>query len=263
VDDDQSSGKDLLIVGFWSDWGYLNDVLANAMLVQTAESVTVIDPEPSAQLRAKAPVLWDKLTAAGGPFLHVQASGDDALKELRTEFSRVWARKFFQLGEPFVRDACVSGRNTRGGGGVFDPATVAPDAWTCDDLYDLRRDAEGRPYDRAAEAKTPAPEAASAAYAHFLLTQAGATRTGSIYTHNGARIRVVHGAGQTLETVRERFKEPPALAAADVIICAGAQSVGIPATVIATGLGASVVRPASGGGSRWLTLDEARTELQV
>ena len=244
-------GKDLLIVGFWSDWGYLNNVLANAMLVQTANSITVIDPEPSVQLQAKAPVLWDKLTAAGGPFLHVQASGDDALKELRTEFSRVWARKFFQLGEPFVRAA----------GGVFDPARVGLDAWTCDDLYDLRRDAEGRPYDRAAEAKTPAPEAASAAYAHLLLTQAGATRTGSIHTHNGAKIRVVHGAGQTLET--ERFKEPPVLAAADVVICAGAQSVGTPATVIATGLGASVVRPASGGGSRWLTLDEARTELQI
>jgi hypothetical protein len=67
------------------------------MLVQTANSVNVIDPTPSAQLQAKAPVLGSKLTATGGPFVHVQASGDDALKELRTEFSRVWARKFFQL----------------------------------------------------------------------------------------------------------------------------------------------------------------------
>src|SRR5262249_41879104 len=94
-------GKDLLIVGFWSEWGYLNDILANAMLVQAASSVTVIDRGPSTQLQAKAPILWDKLTAAGGPFTHVQASSDDALNELRTEFSRVWARKFFRLSEPF------------------------------------------------------------------------------------------------------------------------------------------------------------------
>jgi hypothetical protein len=226
-------GKDILIVGFWTDWGYLNDVLANAMLVQNANSVTVIDPATSAELQAKAPILWNKLTSAAGPFLHVHASGTEALEELRTEFSKVWARKFFQLGAPFVQAA----------GGVYDPAAVAPDTWTCDDLYDLRRDAEGRP--------------------HILLTQVGAVRTGSIYTHNGATIRVVHGAGQTIEIVRERFKEPPSIAAVDVVICAGAQSVGTPATVIATGLGASVVRPAPGGGSRWLTLEKARAELHL
>src|SRR5262249_9662745 len=55
-------GKDLLVIGFWTDWGYLNNVLANALQIQNANSVTVIDPQSDAQLQDKAPVLWDRLT---------------------------------------------------------------------------------------------------------------------------------------------------------------------------------------------------------
>jgi hypothetical protein len=244
-------GKDLLVVGFWTDWGYLNDVLANALHIQNANSVTVIDPQPDALLQQKAPILWDRLTNVGGPFTHIQASGAEALDELRAEFSKVWARRFFQLAVPFVAPP----------GAAAGPAVCTPDEWTGDELYDLRRDAEGAPYNRAAERKQPPPEAGPAAHAHVLLTLAGATRNGSIYTLNGATVRIVHGAGQTLESVRERYKEPPSLAPADVIICAGAQAIGIPATVIATGAGASIVKPAPGGCSRWLTLEEARAEL--
>jgi hypothetical protein len=37
-------GKHLVVVGFWTDWGYLNDVLADAFNVANAFSVTVVDP---------------------------------------------------------------------------------------------------------------------------------------------------------------------------------------------------------------------------
>jgi hypothetical protein len=246
-------GKDLLVVGFWTDWGYLNDVLANALHIQNANSVTVIDPQSDDQLQQKAPILWDRLTNAGGPFTHIQASGADALDELRTEFSKVWARRFFQLAAPFMPSP----------GAPPAPVACTPVNWTGDELYDLRRDAEGTPYNRAAERKQPPQEAGPAAHGHVLLTRAGAARSGSIYTYNGVTIRIVHGAGQTVESVRERYKEPPSIPAPDIIICAGAQAVGTPATVIATGVGASVVRPAPGGASRWLTLEEAQAELQL
>jgi hypothetical protein len=42
-----SPGKDLLIVGFWTDWGYLNDVLAEALNAIPFGSVTVVDPDTS------------------------------------------------------------------------------------------------------------------------------------------------------------------------------------------------------------------------
>jgi hypothetical protein len=243
--------KDLLVVGFWTDWGYLNDALANAIAAQGFSSVTVIDPAQTADLQRKAPTLWNKLSGGTGSFLHIQASGADALAELRTEFSKVWARQFFLLGAPFVVAA----------GGVYNPAAVDPANWSCDELYHLRQDAEGRPYDRAAERIAPAPEAASAAYAHVLLSEAGAIRAGSFYQHQGRSIRVVHGGGQSLEAVRERYNEPPSIVPAEIVVCAGADPLGTPAAVISTGQGASIVRPARGGGSRWLTLPQARAEL--
>ena len=89
--------KDLLIVGLWTDWGYLNDVLANAIAVQGFNSVTVVDPATTADLQQKAPALWNKLSGGTVSFTPIQASGADALEELRTEFSKVWAKKFFQL----------------------------------------------------------------------------------------------------------------------------------------------------------------------
>jgi hypothetical protein len=245
--------KDLLIVGFWTDWGYLNDVLANAITVQDFGSVTVVDPATTADLQAKAPALWNKLAASGAPFLHIRASGAEALEELRTEFSKVWARKFFQLGAPFIKRE----------GGVYDPAVVTPAAWACEELYDLRRDAEGVPYNRAAERKEPPVESASAAFAHILLNQAGATRTGSFYEHEGKTIRIVHGGGQALEAVRERYNEPPTIVPAGIVICAGGHALGTPGVVISAGEGASIVRPKRGGGSRWLTLEEARAELEI
>ncbi|HEX4409968.1 MAG TPA: SIR2 family protein [Xanthobacteraceae bacterium] len=246
-------GKDLLIVGFWTDWGYLNDVLANAFAVQNAASVTVVDISTTAELQTKAPTLWQKLMNAGGPFEHVEASATDALAELRTEFSKVWARKFFQLAEPFVQVA----------GGIYDPMALSPALWTCEELYDLRRDAEGMPYDHAARGREPPAEAATAAYMHWLLTAAGATRDRGMYVKDGQRVRVVHGAGKALESVRQTYNEPPALANPDIVVCVGAQVIGTPGSVIASGTGASIVRPAPGGGARWLTFEEGRAELNV
>jgi hypothetical protein len=55
-------GKDLLVAGFWTDWGYLNSALADAMNTQAFGSVTVIDPQDNVTLQGKAPSLWARLT---------------------------------------------------------------------------------------------------------------------------------------------------------------------------------------------------------
>jgi hypothetical protein len=126
--------KHLVVVGFWTDWGYLNDVLAEAFTIGNASSVTVIDPSPMIDLKAKAPKLWAKLNDLSRIFEHVQASGADVLDELRTAYSRTWARKFYALGTNLMQTA---------GGAV---ALVAPfDTLVGENLYNLRRDAEGIP----------------------------------------------------------------------------------------------------------------------
>lgn len=246
------ANKDLLVVGFWTDWGYLNDVLANVIPAGTNPSITVIDPASSAELQAKAPMLWGKLTGASTNFRHVQASGADALEELRIEFSKVWSRKFFQLGKPLIEQT----------GGSY-PSAMDSYSWNRDDLYNLRRDAQGVPYNRAATDKAPRPEAAQAAFVHILMHHAHAARHGAHYEIGGQTVRIVHGGGQALANVQGRYKEPPVLTPADIVICAGATDLGVPGSVIPSGRGSSIIRAAPGGGSRWLTLDQARAELGI
>jgi hypothetical protein len=240
--------KDLLVVGFWTDWGYLNDVVADALNAGAFNSVTVIDPADSAALEAKAPTLWARLTGGTANFQHLRASGADALAELRTGFSKVWMRKFFALGKALLEAE----------GQTYSP--IDPDM-TCDDLYDCRRDAEGVPYSRAAKSKEPAPQAAQASFFHHLLVKAAAIRTGSWYEHGGKRIRVVQGAGEALSSVREKYVEPPGLPQPDIVVCAGSLTPAIKGKLISSGTSASFVRPSGGGVARWMTLEEARGEL--
>lgn len=246
-------GRDLLIVGFWSDWGYLNDVIANALAIGAATSITVVDPSTTLDLAAKAPSLWAKLSGTAAPFEHVQASGELFLTELRAEFSKVWARKFFALGRSMFEDE----------GHLYSPALADLTAMALDDLYDLRRDGEGRPYYRASTCKAPEASSAQAAFAGLLLVHSGADRLGAWYDHGGVTIRVVHGGGRSISAVRQEYNEPPTLHQPDIVLCAGALDLGTPGRIIASGFGSSVVRPASGGAARWLTLDEARTELAI
>lgn len=245
-------GKHLVVVGFWTDWGYLNDVLAAAFTINTAASVTVIDPSPSANLQGKAPLLWTNLNNLSRVFEHVQASGSDVLDELRTAYSKTWARKFYSLGNPLMQAA---------GGAV--PAAATPDALSGDDLYNFRRDGEGVPYTRAATQKNPSPSAAQAALTHMLLMNSGATKNGSWLEHGGRLIRVVNGAGRAIADVREQHKEPSISPQPDVVVCAGAIDLGVPALLISTGRGASVVRPAGGAGAQWMTFEQARTVLHI
>jgi hypothetical protein len=243
-------GKDLLVVGFWTDWGYLNDVIANALNVNPFGSVTVVDPKSAADLQATAPTLWARLTAGTAHFQHVPASGADALEELQTAFSKIWAKKFYALGKTMLE---ADGKHYS----AVDPVM------TCEELYSFRQDAEGIPYNRAAKLKAPSAGAAAAAFFHLLLIEAKAARRGSWYEYGAKIVRVVQGAGEAISTVRERYKEPPATRQPDLVVCAGALDIPIPGHLIASGAGASVVRPSAGGGIPWLTLEQARGELTI
>ena len=248
-------GRDLLIVGFWTDWHYLNEILETALGGPAVGSATVIDLLDEGELEDKAPSLWAILRNRSAQFEHVQASSSEALEEVRAGFSRVWMRKFFQLGRPLVEEAT---------GTAVEPEVLEPSsALGVEDLYNLRRDAEGVPYDRAARKNEPSPDAAQAASAHLRLLNANATCKGPWYEHDGRVVRVVQGAGQGLSVLRERYAEGPAVEQPDVVICAGAVDLGVPGRLVESGRGHSVVRPAPGGDARWLTLEQAHEELNL
>jgi hypothetical protein len=243
-------GRHLVVIGFWTDWGYLNDVIENAFTINTASSVTVIDPSTTTDLRTKAPNLWNKLSGLSSVFEHIQASGAEALDELRAAFSKTWARKFHALGQPLIAAA---------GATVIPPGVF--DTLSGEDLYNLRRDVEGVPYIRAATLKLPPADAAQMAFIYTVFLNAGAVFEGPWIRYRGRSIRVVNGAGQGLADVEERYKEPPTVTQSEFVVCAGAIDFGVPAKLIASGRGASTIRPAPGGGARWLTFDAARMEF--
>src|SRR6185369_13770953 len=111
--------------------------------------------------------------------------------------------------------------------------------------------------------KEPSQDAAQAAFAHLLLRDANADSKGPWYEYGGRTIRVVQAGGQALSVVQERYNEAPAVEQPDLVICAGSIDLGVPGKVVASGRGGSVVRPAHGGGATWLTLEQARAELQI
>jgi hypothetical protein len=256
-------GKHLVVVGFWSDWKYLNQVLSDAFTIDTASAVTVIDPSPTVSLQAKAPELWSKLTGLSHQFEHVQGSGATVLDELRLEYSRTWTRRFYSLGEAFLNPA--AGVIAAGPVALAAAAAVPhnPNGLDVDALYDLRRDAEGVPYSKAAILRTPPTHSAQASSMRLLLLDGGATELNSWLRYNGTTVRIVNGAGQSLESVQSRYIEPASVPKADLVVCAGAMRTGVPATIIPKGRGLSVVRPSAAAGSRWVTLEESRAELLI
>ena len=245
--------RDLLVVGFWTDWGYFNDVLAAVLGGGATNSITVIDPQPVAVLQAKAPTLWATLSASP-LFAHVRESGNDVLPEIRKAYSKVWTRKLYALGAPLYQ----AEKGIAAPAGGFD----APDL-NVDAFYDLRRDCEGTPVNRAARQQAPGLSAAQTGLAHLLVSAAADGRQDSWYTMAGQTIRIVHGAGEGLATVRDRFKEPPTTPAADIVICAGALDQGVPGSILGKGLPGGIVRPKAGAGSRWITLEAAKAELAL
>jgi hypothetical protein len=242
-------GKHLVVVGFWTDWPHLNDALADAFTVSRAQAVTVIDPLSREGLQAKAPNLWTRLTSLSQSFEHVQESGADALEELRKSYSKAWARKFYALGQVLMV------------GTGLPPNLPSLDSLSGDELYSFRQNAEGKPHDKAATLREPAPAAASAAALCLRLLEAGASHDGALFRHSGKSIRVVNGAGLGMAQVMQQFVEPPSIVP-DIVVCT-AEDFGGPGRVIASGQGASTVRPAHGGTSKWMTIDEAIAEFGI
>ncbi|MCR6644496.1 MAG: hypothetical protein NVV62_08235 [Terricaulis sp.] len=243
-------GKHLVIVGFWTDWGYLNSVLAESFNISNAASVTVIDPSAPDTLQTKAPELWEKLKSLSTKFTHLQASGADALNELRTEYSRAWLKKCFALAKPLAE---TMGLN-------LDPDIGS---MTSEELYSLRLDAEGLPPDHAGKLKEPPQGAAESAFLRLKLMSKGAVATGALLTLDGKVIRILNGAGRPLQEVREKHTNAASVTGPDYVICAGAVDAGVPARLIASGRGLSFLRPSPGGGSIWLTTQEATAELSL
>jgi hypothetical protein len=243
--------KDLLVVGFWSDWGYLNQIFSEALDGLNPLSVTVVDLSSEVELEQKAPKLWAIAHEPQVKFQHVRESGADVLDELRRAFSESYLRQVLSAG-------CDAFQNVVGT--PCPPGFLKMAELDSESLYAWRRDAEGVPNTRPAINNRPS-QSEMLGFFHLQLRSAGAEQEQFGYNLAGKRIRVVNGAGTFLSTIRARFVESPATTTADIVVAVGAEDLGLPAHVVRSGAPSSVLRPAAVG--KWLTAEQAKAELGI
>jgi hypothetical protein len=243
--------KDLLVVGFWSDWEYLNAVIGEALIDVQPLSVTVIDLSSADALAQKAPQLWEIAHTQNVTFEHVQESGAAALDELRRAFSSNYLRQVLNAGRAAFEQAT---------GVHCDPAWLDVGDFDSEALYGMRRDAEGVSGAEPAKLLRPAnPEALG--FFHLLLRQAGADQRADGYELSGRSIRVLNGAQSILGTLRAQFVEPPAATQCDMVVAVGATDLGVPDNVVRSGRNGDVIRPDPAG--EWYVLSAARAALGI
>jgi hypothetical protein len=237
--------RDLLVVGYWTDWDYLNDVLAQTLGQVAPARVIVVDPAPPATFAAKAPVLFALGEANTANFFHVQASGADFLGQLRIHFSESYIRQILHGGSSAFFDQT---------GDAANPAWLEPPAVDNESFWRMRRDLEGRKPTQPARQKVPDDEPLLG-MTLLQLRAAGAAIDGPYWILSGRRIRVLRSANTPLQMIEAQFRQELApVVAPDIIIAVGAEG-GTQLPDIVRGRPAATI--ARGSSSRWLTRTQA------
>lgn len=246
-------GRDIVFVGFWTDWAYLNIVLEKVLEGAQPALVYLVDPKTENELRQKAPGLWTLTHSGNVTFCHVPQSGTEFLEELRRRLSIVF---FGRL----LNDSLLEFESLTNGGQPPQPYNL-PHNLDAEELYDLRRDICGVPPDHVVRHATPQDFMHGAGAAHLMLQKLGLDFIGARYNHpNGYKIRIVNGAGHVLSLIRSKFSKGQSnTAGKEVVICASTEDDGNAKTNIVRGdMTADVVR--SGSESNWLTFQKAREQ---
>lgn len=241
--------RDILVVGFFTDWDYLNTILADALAAVQPANVIVVDPDDAANLQAKAPNLYAVGEAAAHRFCHVQEYGDVFLRELRTHFSQSFIRQTLAGGAAPFEIA---------NGAPPDPDLLEPQQTDPKALWRLRRDIEGCLPNRPATLREP-PAEPQIGLTMLELLAAGAAWDDALLTLHGERIRILRASGKFVHDVEAAYARDSAPAVApDVVVAVGADSLGLPAHIARTTGGPSITR---GAKPRWLSRAEAEAEF--
>jgi len=241
-------GRDVIFLGFWSDWSYLNKIFEKSIDAIDGGLVLIVNPSDDATLAEKAPTLWAWSGNGRSERFVVHQSAAEFLDDLRR---LIWANFLTRMLEQGAEAyACLTGASTG-------RPTVPPDL-SAEDVYRLKEDACGAPAKTVSRVKRPTPSLNMAGAVHVGLTINGAMHEGSGYRLDGKRIRILNAQGQLLTSFRSRFHgEPTPFNPADLLICVGAKDDGGVAIDIARGNKnrSTVVRPATVG--EWMTEDQA------
>lgn len=240
-------GRDLVFVGYWSDWAYLNKVIGNVLAQSHASRIVLVNPSPLEELQTKAEGLWNLAHREGVEFLHEKQAGQDFLDELRQAYS-------FQ----FMRRLILSGRSAfKARLGYDAPAVTGFDTLSSKELYEWRQDSTATPFRRIVRKKEPDEFMQRLGATHLEMLDAGAQVVGSAYARSGRTVRLIHGAGRLIGDIRSDYTRATAFTSDDLVVCVGAEKTDPLPDSIARGNGSdSFVRPGLSG--TWINEVEAR-----
>ena len=240
--------RDILIVGFWTDWSYLNQVLERVLGRVTPSRVVVVDPCDTNTLRSKAPALYDLGRRARVEFFHVRESGDKFLDGVRASFSRAYIRQVLRAGL-FAYEADRQD---------VDATWLEPAETDSTILWQIRRDLEGCNPNEPGQQLEP-PEEPLLGMTVLQLRARGAVPDGRYWNMDGRIVRVLRTANRPLHEVQAAFaRESAPAAAAHVTIAVGAELIGTPANIV-RGLGNGTI--ARGTTGLWYSRIDAIREL--
>jgi len=241
--------RDLLIVGYWTDWDYLNNVLATTLDAVRPARVIVVDPADAAAFVEKAPVLYELGERATTGFRRVHASGSDFLAALRQAFSKSFIRRTLHLG--------ILDYHDQTGGDPPVDWTEPPDLPN-DVLWQVRRDLEGCTPTQPAQQRRPADEPL-VGVTLLQLRAGGAVPDGSYWLLDGRRIRVLRAPNQPLHRVEIAFqRETAPIVAPDIVTVVGAEAQSLSPNVARAGTTPTIARGTAG---LWMTRPEALQAL--
>lgn len=243
--------RDLLIVGYWSDWDYLNGVLAATLGAVAPARVIVVDPSDSATFEVKAPNLYALGQRASTAFQHVQASGAEFLDSLRCAFSTSFLRRVLHSGVTEYSQIYGSAPNA---------SWVEPSSMNSDTLWQMRRDLEGRRPNEPAKDRAP-PNEPLIGLTLLQLQAKGAVADGPYWCLDGRRVRVLRAANKLLHQVEAEFeRETAPTVAPHIVIAVGAETYTLPSNIARADKQSTIAR---GSSSKWLTRVEAVKELDL
>ncbi len=232
--------KDLLIVGYSTDWDYLNAVIEQTLGAVAPASVLVVDPSQTAEFAAKAKDLAALAGRATKGAFHLRVSGSDFLDSLRLTFSKVFIRRALAKGAPAFE---VSS------GHPPSPANLDAPELDNDTLWQIRRDLLGCKPGKPVKQAMPYDEPA-VGLTLLQIREAGGTSDGPYWKINGRIVRVIRGSGSFLHALEGEYRwEMPPITAPDIVVAAGAEDVGLPAD-LARRPDNSIAR---GAGPSWMT----------
>jgi hypothetical protein len=234
--------RDIVIIGYWTDWSYLNDALHSCLRSTTPGRIWVVNPDSEERLKEKAPDLWRWANREEiGEFRHIRDSGEAFLTAVRRRMATMFILQVLQKGGAAFM--AQSGEETL--------PSLHLDPASDEDLYNLRRDLTGVPRTRGVSCFKPDASWTLIGFRLLQVLAAGGHLRDGEFELNGQRIRLIHTPNQFVNEVQALFQNeqtPPG--DAPILVCVGGADAGVPVDITRGGIDASVVR--SGVGGTWM-----------